>query len=848
MTRRLSASVLAVFFLACTAQAISKRPPVADASGVPLFQVRARVTRAGGHSPSTQLFMFRWGKQLVKVRGNAWSPWLDFTTSFPAKTLQTFSNQLRRHSPIALSLQVQPVVDPTLVKVQVRFAESEQTVDLHADLFGPSLGIMVWRQGGTGALQAATTAGYNQRYWHAFDAAVLRPSERPKHFLIVDRFIGGDNDRLDWEEGISHLAKTGITAMIVPPSAPLRRMLMKNSLRRIALGAGITGGPLGLQSSAAKVENWSSAFASRYLKADYQPGDFSLFALADEPGWYFPSVLQAVDEDPGALQEFRNYLAQQHLTPAMLGANRWDEVYPSGYSKVSPGAPLPPRRLFYWTCQFFTWEAAEHMREGTTQLHRAFTPKLKTFSNWNNFAGQYYYRGFRAHNPDFSSPDEAMGTPDWFEFGRMHATDLLWTEDWFGNNRAYQWSFYAAKFRSIAYKNGLGFGGYVIGRTAGEPVDGMLQKILTLVGSGAKAVFYYNFGPEYTFPGNCYSEVPGVPAQLARADKMIAKAEDMLWPGREPRVEVAILQPRSAEVWDGLHIPKGSAVVGATNTNANGATLDYMAEIFDEYLALEMSDIPVDFVSEDGLTDGTLNKYRVLYITEPDIPSEGQQAIARWVMGGGTLAMAPGAAQGARYDEPVSILTSLSGSPRHSRSYLQNVQTLKQTESIGNVPVFGGSPEPAPMGKAVSSFNDQIPAIQRDNVGKGNVFYYTYLPGLSFAHFAIDAQLSLQRSPEADALRKLVLAPVRMAGVTAPVQVNSAYVETPMLVSSAGAAITLLNWTGNDLSSVRVTVRTPFRITKAESVTRGRIKVRRQGDNVTFALPLGAADIVTLRH
>jgi hypothetical protein len=847
MTRYLSASVLAVLVLACTAQAIAKRPVVPDAGRLPLLQVRARVTRTGGHSPSTQLFMYRLGKQSVKVRGNGWSPWLDFTTSFPAKALQKFSNRLRRHSPIALSLQVRPVVDPTMVRVQVRFAGSKHTFDLHGDLFGPGLGIMVWRQGGTGALQAATMAGYNKRYWHAFNAAPLRPSERPRHFLIVDRFIGGDNDRLDWEEGISHLAKTGITAMIVPPSAPLRRMLVKNGVRRIALGAGITGGPLGLQSSAAKVEKWSSTFASRYYKAGYQPGDFSLFALADEPGWYFPSVLQAVDENPDALQQFRNYLQQQHLTPAMLGANSWDEVYPSGYSNVSPGAPLPPRRLFYWTCQFFTWDAAEHMREGTTQLHRAFTPELKTFSNWNNFAGQYYYQGFRAHNRDFSTPDEAMGTPEWFEFGRMHATDLLWTEDWFGNNRAYQWSFYAAKFRSIAYKNGLRFGGYVIGRTAGNPQDGMLQKVLTLVGSGAKAIFYYNFGPEYNFPGNCYSEVPGVPAQLARADKMIAKAEDVLWPGREPQAEVAILQPRSSQVWDGLHIPRNSRVVGATHTNLNDETLDYMAEVFDEYLALELSDIPADFVSEDGLTDGTLNKYRILYITEPDIPNEGQRAIAQWVKSGGTVAMVPGAAQGDRYDEPVSILASLSGSPRHSRSYLQNVQTLKQTESIGNVPVFGGSPTPAPVGKPVSSFNDQIPAIQRDNVGKGNIIYYTYFPGLSFAHFAIDAQLSLQRSPETDALRKLVLAPVRMAGVTAPVQVNSAYVETPMLVSSAGAAITLLNWTGHNLPSVQVTAHTPFRITRVESVRHGMIRMHHQGDNVTFSLPLGAADIVELK-
>jgi len=65
-------------------------------------------------------------------------------------------------------------------------------------------------------------------------------------------------------------------------------------------------------------------------------------------------------------------------------------------------------------------------------------------------------------------------------------------------------------------------------------------------------------------------------------------------------------------------------------------------------------------------------------------------------------------------------------------------------------------------------------------------------------------------------------------------------------VSSAGAAITLLNWTGGDLPSVRVTVREPFPIGTAASVTHGAIKFQRQRDLVTFSLPLGAADIVRL--
>lgn len=831
--------------LTCTMHGFPQRPPALEPQQIPRFSIRAQVAQAGGSTPS-QSFTIKFASQTARTQGNAWSPWLEFSSTDAEAALRWYSNAARRRFPIVLGIGVSPVVDPTVVNVQVRFSEAAGTVDLHGELFGPTLGIMVWRDAGTNAPRVATMAGYNQRYWQEFDAAALSASQRPKHFLIVDRFIGGDSDRLDWQEGISHLAETGITAMLVPPTAPLRSMLLKDGIRRLALGGGIVGGPLGIGTTTAQIEKWSSDFAARYFKAGYQPGDFSQFALADEPGWYYPSAMTAVDNQAATLQTFRHYLADQHLTPEMLGAGDWERVHPIGRGSVPPGAPLPTRRLFYWTCRFFPWYAAEHMREGTDQLHRAFSPELKTFSNWNNFAGQYYFEGFAAKNPNPHGPDSAMAAPDWFESGRMKATDFLWTEDWLANNRAWQWSFYASRLRSIAYKNGLEFGGYIVGETGGKPMEGFVQKVLTLIGSGAKAVFYYNFGPEYNFPGNSYSEVPGVTTQLAHADKMIAAAENVLWPGREPQAEVAILQPRSSQVWDGLHIPQGSRVVGVTNNNPNGQSLDYMMEEFDEYLALQLSDIPADFVSEDELTDGTLSKYKVLYVTEPDVPSEGQQAIALWVKNGGTLAMVPGAAQGDRYDEPASVLAALAGSERRQREYMVYALTANGKGPSGKSPAFRRRSEFSSQGKPGAYFSDNKPAALQRRVGAGNIIYFSYFPGLSYARLALDIHMVLQKSADAEFLRGVVLTPVRAAHISPAVQVDTSYVETPMLVSAAGAAITFLNWTGGDLPSVRVTVREPFPIGRAESVTHGPVKFQRQGHVVTFSLALGAADVVTL--
>ena len=48
------------------------------------------------------------------------------------------------------------------------------------------------------------------------------------------------------------------------------------------------------------------------------------------------------------------------------------------------------------------------------------------------------------------------------------------------------------------------FGGYVVSTSSGAQVaGGLLRRIISLIGGGAKAASYFLFGPEYNFPGNC---------------------------------------------------------------------------------------------------------------------------------------------------------------------------------------------------------------------------------------------------------------------------------------------------------------------------------------------------------
>ena len=88
--------------------------------------------------------------------------------------------------------------------------------------------------------------------------------------------------------------------------------------------------------------------------------------------------------------------------------------------------------------------------------------------------------------------------------------------------------------------------------------DGLFRKIMNFIGQGGKAIEYFCFGPEYMFPGNCYSErayLPDIATSMNKAHGMIAHAEDLLYPGKRPAAQVGILFPRSSFVWDTVSVP-----------------------------------------------------------------------------------------------------------------------------------------------------------------------------------------------------------------------------------------------------------------------------------------------------
>jgi len=160
---------------------------------------------------------------------------------------------------------------------------------------------------------------------------------------------------------------------------------------------------------------------------------------------------------------------------------------------------------------------------------------------------------------------------------------------------------------------------------------------------------------------------------------MIAAAEDVLWPGHRPKAPVAIVLPRSSQLWDTQQTNPKPHIEDATNNHLNNNTVDYMAEVFDLYLALQHANIPVDFVDEDDLSLSGLAGYRLVYLTEPNLPAASMRDILQWVRRGGTLVRSPNSGTLDEYNDPSTLFADvlgLSEAPRE-RTFFGSLKDLK---------------------------------------------------------------------------------------------------------------------------------------------------------------------------
>jgi hypothetical protein len=637
------------------------------------------------------------------------------------------------------------------------------------------------------------------------------PSQRPKRFIVADAVKGPVTVNRSWtvpvdpqplDDALEALRLLGINTVGVEQFGTQGRRVEQRARELGFTGfrhavVSPKGGvfPWREKVRPAEVEKWAAGQAMLVgTRWGMPPAKVRLFHIADEVAWYFPEVLRELRASPAGLRMFRAYLRRHRFGPGDLGAGSWTAVVPIGQSQATT---LPRRRLFYWTVRFVADSASDQLRRDTQALRRHFSPGLQTTTNWNNRVSVSYYRAPRqriARNP-VVGPDTAVGSMHWPDTGRASAVTTMWTEDWFKDRDAQMWGPYADGLRAAARPGGP-FGGYVVGRTLGDVPGGGKYKALTLIGHGAKIIEWYTFGPEERFADNGYSNHVAAYREIADANRLIAKSEDLLYPGRTPQPRVALLLPRSAQLWHRTR----------QTWQGDDKWPLFESEMYGLHFALTHAHYQVDFVDEQAVAAGTLRSkgYRVLYVTAPNVALAAQRRIREWVQQGGVAAFAPGAASADEYNTPTGVLASLRG---------------------------GGV---------------RRPALRL--LGRGRSVSYGFWPGNQYYQSANRVFPGRLRAGWSADKRRVVLIPARLGRVVQPATADVEMVEVDRLDSRAGTAVVLLNWTGQPIPSLTVRLEGAGTMRSAQSVESGTVSVQRSGNDAVVRLPLRDVDVLKLRR
>ncbi|HCU36144.1 MAG TPA: hypothetical protein DGT21_12065 [Armatimonadetes bacterium] len=582
--------------------------------------------------------------------------------------------------------------------------------------------------------------------------------------------------------------------------------------------------------------------------ADRPPGFVSIM---DEPAANPLSHLCGCEACQGG---FRAWLRDDLEVPLTdLGVDDWGQVKP-----VDAAAKATAPALYYYSQRFRAKAFADFLRLETDMMAELWAGAPRSTANFSDYtvynAGMY------------------EGGADYFHIFRTKALSMAWSEDWSNISSTYQCCGYNVELlRSAAKYHRQPIGMYVITSYGRKPLDVKLKAYSSL-GRDARTLWSFAYGPHYAnHEPNWYlnTEMYGPIRELTHE---IGGAEDLLMDARRIPSEVALLYSTTSDIWTAF---------------ANSL---YGHERMHTYLALTHAQVPVDILSEEDIVEGSLARYKALYVFGPNLLSAAAEPIAGWVKAGGVLYMAAGSAVADEYNRPARPLDDALGLTRgdvtEHEVRLWPGRYLQQLKSVGTVTLGDAAADVVALRQALpvdgtadaittARFDDGSPAACTVPAGKGRVYVSGFAPGLSYIRKALlardaagtpapdledpiefntlgsfanlrpqDVSYNPWEYPEAE--REFVLEPVRAAGVRKPVLLSHRLIESFYMEGPDGAVVTLANYSLRPIGSLDVTIRCSRRPSRVGSVRAGAVEARIDGTLVHLSLPLADTDMIKL--
>ena len=571
--------------------------------------------------------------------------------------------------------------------------------------------------------------------------------------------------------------------------------------------------------------------ASAFKEAGGKPENIRFCELTDEPTG---QPLDLAATMPSYTEPFQKWLKSKKLTPADLLVKSWDQV-----KIVTPAQRTEFPALYYWSQLFRTRALGDFMAVQSKMAKEAYGGDFPVLANFSD--GAVYGANFCIQGVDYF---ELLDSPD---------QNAIWGEDWSNGASSYQCaSFNVDLMRGAASGHGQTIAHHLIAHANRKPWDVKL-KATSEAARGVKIFNNFCYGPNWAsheggpyYRSHLWHGKPEAWTANASITREIGAAEDLLLPAMPAPAQVALIYSTASDVW---------------TVDENYA---FGFDRMHTWMALAHAQVPVDVVAERQIERGALDKYRVCYLTGPNLTRAAALKLKAWVKNGGSLFLTAGAVMRDEYNRPLDVLDDLLPAQRGELLTLQKFQasgrlltslqakdTITWKEGKAEVLSIKQSLTAKPGTETLATFTDSSAAIVR----KDRITICGFLPALSYIKTALDRRKVAEgaKHPLTERsynpwefpaeVRELILEPAK--AVVKPITCSHALVDTVFMPSEKGIVIPLANYTLESIDKLTLRINTPKKIVRAESAVRGPLTFQ-QADKVELSLPLENNDFVML--
>ena len=537
---------------------------------------------------------------------------------------------------------------------------------------------------------------------------------------------------------------------------------------------------------------------------------------------------------PRCAEGFREYLKGLGLKPDDFARKTWAEIAPLdlwarpapkpepqpkskdefALEEAKPPAPRkeePPARPAWQTDRNAALLAYHTSMFNNYASAKLFAPLRQAFAEANErkrgdpASPQPWLYSYALRGNTFLMGGHSL---DFFDFYRL-ADNAFVYETSNRDARVWSWDSYLCDVgRVVAADQKLAFGIYV------KPHRGApIQRALAAVSRGVTMLYWYTYGPDYA-KGDSFSQSDEALAMVSRAARLLGGAEQVLFGAAwEHPAEVAIVKPRSSEIW--MRLAEDSTPWRAAWENAKWV-----------YTALQHAHVPVDPLDEAMLATQDLSRYKVIYVNGPNLTRAAAAKLAPWAEAGGVLWTSGWGLARDEANEPLDALLPLLGLGKRNPPEMwyrvslygassietfddprQAIAPVPTGAAIQAAPPYGGGFAPT-IGREVLApaqgtevllrFADGSPAATRHRCGKGEAIVVGFFPGLEYsAGIRRHAQAALfDMSKDFDPSRRACIVAPALERVKPVADASQPTVEAILLrnAKTGRRAVTLMNW------------------------------------------------------